>query len=144
MGIIQGTALLAAYAQSFFLDKIDRVTAVILGFTMAAIGYLALGFIGDPFSDRALFAGFLLGLGETATIITGNALIGQSAPSTHRGAVLGVFALSGAMGILVATLLGGRLFDLWMPGGPFVQMGVINTLIVLFALFVRFRTRGPR
>ena len=26
MGIIQGTALLAAYAQSFFLDKIDRVT----------------------------------------------------------------------------------------------------------------------
>ena len=72
----------------------------------------------------------------------GNALIGQNAPAALRGAVLGNFALCGAFGILVSTSLGGRLFDLWMPGGPFVQMGVINALVLAGALYVRFRSKN--
>ena len=81
----------------------------------------------------------LLGLGEISTIIAGNALIGQNAPAAVRGAVLGSFALCGAFGILVATSVGGRLFDLWMPGGPFVQMGIINAVVLAGAFYVRWR-----
>jgi hypothetical protein len=83
-------------------------------------------------------------MGETSTIIAGNALIGQNAPASYRGTILGCFALCGAMGILVATSIGGRLFDLWMPGGPFVQMGIINTLVLIFAVVVRLRTGAIR
>jgi hypothetical protein len=81
-------------------------------------------------------------MGESSTIIAGNALIGQTAPAAYRGAVLGAFALCGAAGILIATSLGGRLFDLWTPGGPYIQMGIINTGVLLFALYVRTRKQN--
>jgi len=101
---------------------------------------MSFGLISDPFSNSILLPAVVLGMGESGTIIAGNALIGQSAPAAIRGAILGVFALCGAVGILVATSLGGRLFDLWMPGGPFIQMGIINSVILAAAIIVRMRT----
>ena len=142
MGVIQGSALLFALVMGFMLGKIDRVTGVIIAFTLAAVGYTAFGLVDDPFSSKIFLPAILLGLGETSTIIAGNALIGQNAPAAVRGAVLGNFALCGALGILVATSLGGRLFDLWTPGGPFLQMGVINALVLAGALYVRFRSKN--
>jgi hypothetical protein len=79
-------------------------------------------------------------MGETSTIISGNALIGQTAPAQIRGTVLGSFALFGALGILIATSLGGRIFDHWMAGGPFVLMGVINSIVLLTAIIIRLKT----
>lgn len=140
VGVIQGSALIWAMVMGAMLDKIDRVTGVIIAFSLSAIGYTAFGLTEDPFSNAIFIPAILLGMGETSTIIAGNALIGQSAPAQIRGSVLGCFALCGAAGILVATSLGGRLFDLWMPGGPFVQMGVINTFVLIAAIIVRIRT----
>jgi len=142
MAVIQGSALIWALCLSAFLDRIDRVTGVVIAFTLSAIGYTSFGLIGNPFDNAAIIPGILLGMGETSTIIAGNALMGQSAPTAIRGAVLGMFSLSGAAGILLATLLGGRLFDNWMPGGPYVQMGVINSVILIWAIYVRFNSRA--
>ena len=130
--------MLWALCLMFFLDRFDRVTGIIIGFTLAAIGYLGFGFIDSPFDNRAIIPAILLGIGESSTMITGNALAGQSAPTAIRGAVLGMYALSGAAGMLLATLIGGRLFDNWMPGGPYVQMGIINSIILIWAIYVRF------
>lgn len=141
VGAIQGSALLFAMVMGFILDKVDRLTGVVIAFVLAALGYTAFGLASDPFDNSIFLPAVLLGMGETSTIIAGNALIGQVAPPAMRGAVLGSFALCGALGILIATSLGGRLFDLWMPGGPFVQMGVINTLVLLGALWVKYRRR---
>jgi MFS family permease len=142
VGIIQGSALTWALVMGFILDKVDRLSGLIIAFTLAAIGYTAFGMADDPFSSSIIVPAILLGIGETSTIIAANALIGQSAPAAVRGAVLGCFALCGAAGILIATSLGGRLFDLWAPGGPFVQMGVINSLVLAAALTVKFRGRS--
>ncbi len=144
VGIIQGAALTWALVMGRILNKIDRVTGVIIAFTLAAIGYMLFGLVKDPFSNQIILPAIILGMGETSTIIAGNALIGQTAPPAYRGAVLGAFALCGAAGILIATSLGGRLFDLWMPGGPYVQMGIINTCVLLFALYVRKAGRDSR
>ncbi len=143
VGVIQGSALTWALVMGFLLDKIDRVTGVIIAFTLAALGYTAFGFIDDPFSNKVFLPAILLGMGETSTIIAGNALIGQSAPAAVRGSVLGCFALCGAAGILIATSVGGRLFDLWMPGAPYLLMGLINALVLSFAIVVRKRTAAP-
>lgn len=137
VGVIQGSALLWALVMGYILDKVNRVTGVIIGFSLAALGYLSFGLVSDPFSSSIFLPAVLLGMGESSTIITGNALIGQVAPAALRGSVLGCFALSGAAGILISTGLGGRLFDLWMPGAPFVQMGIINTLVLVGAILVR-------
>jgi MFS family permease len=140
MGLIQLSALIWALFMGFILDRVDRTTGVIIAFALSAVGYTAFGLVDDPFSNRIMLPAVILGMGESSTIIAGNALIGQCAPAPIRGAVLGVYALFGAMGILVATSIGGRLFDLWMSGGPFVQMGIINTIVLTAAIYVRRRT----
>jgi MFS family permease len=140
VGVIQFTALAWSLMMAFFLDKIDRTTGVIIAFALSAVGYSAFGFVDDPFSNSIFLPAVILGMGEASTIIASNALIGQNAPRTIRGAVLGLFALSGAFGILVANFVGGRLFDQWMAGGPFVLMGIINTLVLALAIYVRVRT----
>jgi MFS family permease len=137
VGIIQFSALAWAMVMGFILDKVDRATGVIIAFGLAAIGYTAFGWFDDPFSNAIIGPAVLLGMGESSTIIAGNALIGQSAPAAVRGAVLGCFALCGALGILIATTVAGRLFDLWMPGAPFVQMGIVNAVVLVAAIAVR-------
>lgn len=47
-----------------------------------------------------------------------------------------MFTLAGAIGILLATKIGGWVFDAWMPGGPFVITGLLNGLVMLAALAV--------
>ncbi len=138
VGVIQGAALLWAMVMGYILDKVDRVTGVIVAFTLAAVGYGSFGLMQDPFSNAILLPAILLGMGESSTIIAGNALIGQSAPAAVRGAVLGSFALCGALGILIATSLGGRVFDWFAPGAPFFQMGIINALVLCGAIYVRW------
>ena len=140
VGVIQGSALIWALIMGTILDKIDRVSGVIIAFTLSAIGYTAFGLMDDPFSNSIFIPAIVLGMGETSTIIAGNALIGQNAPAQIRGSVLGCFALSAAAGILIATAIGGRLFDQWMAGGPFVLMGVINCIILIAAIIVRSKT----
>ena len=140
VGVIQASALCGARSMGTMLDRIDRVTGVIIAFTLSAVGYTLFGLTEDPFSSGIVRPAIVLGMGETSTIIAGNALIGQSAPAQIRGTVLGTYALAGATGILIATALGGRLFDQWMPGGPFVLMGVINSIVLLAAVVVRIRT----
>jgi len=142
VGVIQGCALLWAPVMGKILNHVDRVTGVIVAFALSAVGYTVFGFVDDPFSAQIIPAAVILGMGETSTIISGNALIGQSAPASIRGTVFGCYALCGAAGILFATALGGRLFDLWMAGGPFVQMGIINSLVLCAAIAVRLGT-GP-
>ena len=131
--------------QMLFLDRFDRVTGVIIAFTLATIGYSSFGFVDNPFDNSAIIPAIVLGMGESSTMIAGNALAGQSAPTAIRGAVLGMCAVSGATGTLLATMLGGRLFDNWMPGGPYVQMGIINGIILIWAIYVRFNAgaAGP-
>ena len=47
---------------------------------------------------------------------------------------------TGAEELADATSVGGRLFDLWTPGAPFMMMGVINSVVLVFAISVRLRT----
>ena len=43
--------------------------------------------------------------------------------------MLGTFGLFGALGIMIATGIGGWLFDNWMYAGPFVLVGAANLVI---------------
>ena len=65
------------------------------------------------------------GKGEVGCIITSGVLISQQSPEHNRGAIIGTFNLSGAIGILVASVAGGWLFDHWREPGPFVVFGLL-------------------
>jgi MFS family permease len=141
--IVQAVAVLWAPAAGLIIDRFDRVTALCIAMGLAAIGYLSLGFIGDPTQPIMYGAAIILGMGEINAVLAAQALIGQEAPKDGRGAVVGVFGFFGAIGILLAASIGGYLFDAWMPAGPFVLMGAANATLLIIALSVRIFANAP-
>ena len=137
--IIQSAALLAAPIIGFMNDRINRVTALIIGMGLAACGYIAFGFQESPLGTSAIAIAFLLGVGQISAILAGMTLIGQEADPKITGATIGVWNFCGAIGTMLGSLLGGLLFDWWRPGAPFLLMGGLNLLVMAWAIYVRIR-----
>ena len=137
-GLSQAVGLLWSFPIGWIMDRLHRMTAMCVAFGLAALGYLALGMIDDPFVGSAiLIACVLAGMGEASAMTAGGVLIGQEAPALSRGAVLGTYSLMGAAGIMVLTFTGGLLFDHVGRTAPFTMMGCINLVILAAALYMR-------
>jgi MFS-type transporter involved in bile tolerance (Atg22 family) len=108
---------------------------------LAALGYGSMGIIEDPLGDIMLPVAMLLGVGQMAVMQSSQTLIGQEAPSDRRGAVMGMFSICGAAGIMFITKVGGIAFDVWKPA-PFVSVAVVNSLIFIAALVIRSSDRA--
>jgi MFS family permease len=141
--IAQISALVWAPILGPLLDRIDRVTALAICMVLAAIGNLSLVLLDDPLADIGIVFFILLGIGQISVFLGAQSLIGQEAPHNKRGSVLGAFNISGAVGILLITSTGGRLFDAIDPRAPFVVVGVINVLLFFASLYVRLKASPP-
>jgi len=140
----QIAALIWAPLLGPLLDRLDRATALAICMVLAAIGNLSLLLLDDPLASHAILFYILLGIGQISVFLAGQSLIGQEAPAATRGSVLGAFNISGAIGILLITLIGGRLFDAIDPRAPFAVVGIINILLVFASLYVRMQApRAP-
>jgi hypothetical protein len=53
-----------------------------------------------------------------------------------------VFNKSGAIGILIMSSVGGRLFDSLSPAAPFVLVGIIGLVVAVAAIVVRIKSPG--
>ncbi len=106
--IAQIAALLWAPVMGPLLDRMDRVTGLAICMVLAAIGNLALVLLQDPYGDYRLIFFILQGVGQISVFLAAQSLIGQEAPRNQRGSVLGAFNISGALGILIITAVGGR------------------------------------
>lgn len=126
----------------YLLDKVNRVTGTLLCMTLAALGFLCTDFVEDPLAKESLIFFVLLGIGQISAFIGAATLIGQEAPVASRGAVIGFFNISGALGIFVCTAVGGRLFDDIGPHAVFEMVGGLTVLVVLFAVWVRWKAPG--
>ncbi|HCK13942.1 TPA: hypothetical protein DHW51_07455 [Candidatus Poribacteria bacterium] len=135
--LITLTVLLSAPIMGSILDRVDRVIGIIIAFSISAVGYTFMGVISDPLGNTIFTAAILLGLGEGACIMASIALIGQNAPPKTRGSVIGTFTAAGATGMLLASGVGGYLFDNWTYTGPFLFMGLVNAAVLLFAIYVK-------
>jgi len=139
--VIQAFALPWAVIFGILLDKVDRVLGLVLGMSVAFIGYASLGALENPLSNWMYLAAAFVGAGEMGANISATSLIGKEAPDRGRGAVLGMFSLLGAVGIMVVGFIGGWLFDNWKPVGPFLYMAGSNAFLVFAAIGVYFATR---
>ena len=110
---------------------------------IAGCAYLWVGFSPDPLAAMFIPAALMLGMGESAAILSGAALVGQEASESIRGAVIGLFNFCGSVGTLMIVFVGGFIFDAWMPGAPFVMVGAINLLVMAGAIAIR-RSTGYR
>lgn len=137
--ISQAAALLWAPVIGVFIDRWNRVTALTACMGLAAAGYLSLMLIGNPLDPWSTIFFVLLGIGQISAFLGSQSLIGQEAPKESRGSVMGAFNISGAVGILLITMAGGRLFDGMSPKAPFLIVGAINLLVMGLGMFVRIR-----
>ncbi|MBT8422782.1 MAG: MFS transporter [Gammaproteobacteria bacterium] len=143
-----GTAIAVMYAVSFFsapafgwfIDRVDRMTAMCVALVVAAGGYLSMYFLTSPVDFRMLPLLIIMTLGTGFMVKAQMALVGEEAPVKERGSVIATAQMFGAFGILVFTVIGGRLFDAWGPWAPFVLVGGYQAVLLVGALLVRFRS----
>ena len=136
LGIIQVAGLLFMPIMGVLVDRINRVLGLAMATGLALVGYTWLGLLDQPMGPQAYPAAVILGMGQASAILAAMALVGQEVSERDTGAVSGLFSLFGAVGILLATKIGGLLFDSWMPGAPFIITGLANGVIALAALAV--------
>ena len=142
-GAATGAGLLWLPVMGYMLDKVNRVTGTLICMSLAALGFLFTDLVDDPLAKESLIFFVLLGIGQISAFVGAATLIGQEAPIASRGAVIGLFNISGAVGIFVCTALGGRLFDVIGPHAVFEMVGGLTVLVVLFAVWVRWKAPGP-
>jgi MFS family permease len=139
MGVLavnQGTILVFALVAGYLTDKFNKVAVLAVSFAMAALGYFGMWYVADPFNTLIFAAIIPLAIGEVTIVVASSALVGQEAPVQSRGSILGVFSVVGAIGIGVATFVGGELFDSIGKTAPFAMMTCFNLVIVTWALYV--------
>lgn len=139
--LAQVAALIWAPIMGPFMDRINRVTGLAIAMALAAIGNLAVIWMTDITPSGAWFFCVLLGIGQISVYLASQSLVGQEAPPHQRGSVMGAFNVAGAIGILIITAIGGRLFDGIAPYAPFVLVGAINVLLLGLCLVVRFKEK---
>lgn len=138
--IIQAMAVPWAPVFGWLLDRVDRVAGMAAAMVLAGIGYASLGMLENPLGNAMYIAAAFVGMGEMAANISATSLIGKEAPDRGRGAVLGLYSLSGALGIMLVAKGGGWLFDHWNPVGPFLLMAGANGVMFTLALITYFAT----
>ncbi len=144
--IAQSTALCWAIVTIFLIDRFDRMTSLAWCMGIATTAYLMLIAVDDPLDPAAIPFFMLLGIGQISAFLGSQTLIGKEAPVAERGSVIGTFSLAGALGILITSGVGGQIFDSIDPRAPFVLLGLMNLLVLIAALYVRFSApaRQPR
>lgn len=141
--IIQVSALLWSPVFGWLADRLNRVTLVISAIVLSIAGYGWVGLLPHPLHYSAYPAAALLGIAQTSGLLAPQVLIGQEAPGSIRGSVVGMLVFFGAVGILVISKAGGIAFDAWMPGAPFLIMAMANLGLLVFAFYVRTKAPGP-
>lgn len=136
-GVVNTFALFGAPVFGVLTDKLDQFKSLMLALVCAVLGYGGAFFISDPFGTPMIVCAVFIGLGEVGCVITSSVLIAQRAPKDVRGAVVGFFNMCGALGIIVASIAGGYLFDAWRPTGPFVLFAGFALLILCWAAVLR-------
>ncbi len=142
MGLMGVVSLVWTPLFGLILDRLNRVTGLGLAMGLAAGGFLIVSLVSSPLENSAIPAFALLAIGQSSAIIASVTLVGQEADPAARGTIIATNGWFGAMGILVASVVGGMLFDAVGPYAPFAMIGIFQAGVMLFAVAVRIKAPG--
>ncbi len=135
--LVVSGALIGSLLMGFIADKVSRVTAVSMASGLAGLVYLSMFLVTDPTATWVMVLLTIMGIAEISAFVSSQALVGERAEADRRGAIIGMFGVSGAIGILIGTAGGGWLFANLGQSTPFVLFGVLNCLVFFWSLRVR-------
>ena len=84
-----------AFIFGSMIDRINRVTAMVIAMGLGAIAYGSIIFVDTPLNYSYLPIFILISASAIGTVIATGSLIGQEAPIRERGSVIGVSAFFG-------------------------------------------------
>jgi MFS family permease len=138
LAVVSG-ALVGSLAMGYVSDRVSRVAAVSMASGLAALVYLSIFFVEDPTAPWVFSLLAIMGVAEISAFVSSQALVGERAQPSRRGAIIGLFGVAGAVGILIGTAGGGWLFSNLGPSAPFVLFGILNGVVFVWSLWVRRR-----
>jgi MFS family permease len=136
LAVVSG-ALVGSLLMGYISDKVSRVRAVTMASGLAALVYGSMFFVSDPTADWVFVLLGVMGVAEISAFVSSQALVGERADASRRGAIIGLFGVSGAIGILIGTSGGGYLFAKYGPSTPFVLFGILNGIVFIWSLRVK-------
>ncbi|KQO04613.1 MFS transporter [Paenibacillus sp. Leaf72] len=122
-----------------FVDRLGTKWFLHVGFLLAAISLPLLGMTRSLPLVLVIVA--IVGLGYACIIPAWNALIAQAIPKEERGAVWGFFLTIEGSGMVLGTILSGKLWDTFGHQAPFLVSGAM--LLVLFVLHLFITRKQP-
>ena len=131
-----------AFVFGSIIDRINRVTAMVIAMSLGTVAYGSIYFVDSPLNYSNLPFFILISASAIGTVISTSSQIGQEAPMRQRGTVIGVSTFFGAVGILAATKFGGQLFEVMGPRGPFLLIAAAHATLLLAAITVRIKSPG--
>ncbi len=134
IGISQIAAVFSAPFVGVMADRVDRLNLQIAAFAVATVGYGWVALLDDILALSAIPALVLVGIGLSSAQLASTVLLADESPVRLRGSTFGVQAFFGALGILVISAGGGRLFDTVGPNAPFVAVAAVNLLVLISSL----------
>ncbi len=143
IGIVGGGGLLFAPVIGILADRINRVTALMIGLFMNVVGYGLIFFVVDPSGSFLKIAAVVVGFGQVGGTITAAVLIQQQANPKLRGSIIGFFNVCGAFGIMVTCWLGGILFDAISEQSLFVMIAAANLVVFILAIIMKSKVHKP-
>lgn len=140
--IMYTVSLVSAPIFGWIIDRVNRVTALIIALATASTGYLSMRFLTSPLHLEMAPLLIVLTMGTGFMVKASLSLLGQEAPVAERGSVIAGSSFCGALGILIFTGVGGRLFDSWGPWAPFVLAGGYQAVLLVVAITIRIVAPG--
>ncbi|KAJ3245315.1 hypothetical protein HDU78_009560 [Chytriomyces hyalinus] len=136
-GIAQTAALIGAPVFGYLSDRFHPSRVVLFNAVLGFISYLIM-FYADPVKGYVFGLVIFVGLSEIGLVIGNISLVTHSGSvkESVRGSVAGVSSACGALGILIASKLGGYLFDNWREGAPFLVLAVGHFVAIVCGVYV--------
>ncbi|KAF0701352.1 Aste57867_8133 [Aphanomyces stellatus] len=136
-GVAQTAAMVSAPLFGWLGDRFYRPVVVLAASIIGLVSYFWLFLCTDPTAKVLYVVAILVGVGEMGIVVSSMSVVTSKAiPSHLRGSVSGAYAFCGTIGIMIASKLGGYLFDAWTSTAPFFVMAVGNVIAVVAAVVV--------
>ncbi|MFD0711013.1 MFS transporter [Paenibacillus sp. GCM10027626] len=121
-----------------WVDRYGTKWFLHVGFLVAAVALPLLGFTRSLTLVLPVVA--LIGIGYAMIIPAWNALIATAIPKEERGAVWGFFLTIEGSGMVLGSIISGKLYDLLGPHMPFILSGSVLLLLFVLHLFITRRS----
>lgn len=133
-GVSNCIGMISAVLFGFVYEKANISVLLTINNACIVIGYTILSFV-DPTNGLVFLAMGIAAFGFYGLTTVGFIIVNKNCGCRARGAVMGINALAGAIGILILSKLGGFLFDTVWNRSPFI-ISAFYSLAMIIAVWI--------